>query len=90
VSFYPFLRSRSDGAGAGHVTGRAGVDHAAARLDSLRLLADATDGLAVLKRTAIDEALPRIVADACLRTIWSPTARPTPNWTDGSGPSARE
>jgi len=40
------------------------IDHAAARLDSLRLLADATDGRAVLKRTAIEEALPRIVADA--------------------------
>ena len=35
----------------------------AARLDSLRLLADGTDGLAVLKRTALDEALVRIVAD---------------------------
>jgi VWFA-related protein len=40
------------------------IDHAAARMDSLRLLADGTDGLAVVKRTAVDEALPRIVADA--------------------------
>ena len=32
-------------------------------MDSLRLLAEGTDGLAVLKRTAVDEALPRIVAD---------------------------
>jgi VWFA-related protein len=39
------------------------IEHAAARLDSLRLLADGTDGLAVLKRTALDEALVRIVAD---------------------------
>jgi VWFA-related protein len=39
------------------------IEHAAARVDSLRLLADGTDGLAVLKRTAVDEALPRIVAD---------------------------
>jgi VWFA-related protein len=40
------------------------VDHSAARLDSLRMLAETTDGLPVLKRTAIDEALPRIAADA--------------------------
>lgn len=40
------------------------VDHAAGRMDSLRLLAEGTDGFAVLKRTAIDEALPRILADA--------------------------
>jgi len=40
------------------------VDHAEARTDSLRLLAESTDGLTVLKRTAIEEALPRIVADA--------------------------
>jgi VWFA-related protein len=39
------------------------IEHAAARVDSLRLLADGTDGLAVLKRTALDEALVRIVAD---------------------------
>jgi len=39
------------------------TEHQAARIDSLRLLADGTDGLAVLKRTAVDEALPRIVAD---------------------------
>lgn len=39
------------------------AEHAAARQDSLRLLADGTDGLAVLKRTAVDDALPRIAAD---------------------------
>lgn len=39
------------------------VEHTAARMDSLRLLAEGTDGMAVLKRTALDEALPRIVAD---------------------------
>jgi len=40
------------------------VDHAAARMDSLRLLAEGTDGFAVLKRTALEDALPRIAADA--------------------------
>jgi VWFA-related protein len=40
------------------------ADHAAARLDSLRQIAEGTDGFAVLKRTAVDEALPRIAADA--------------------------
>ena len=59
------LRTRGDGARC-RASSRAvpEVEHAAARLDSLRLLADGTDGLAVLKRTAVDEALPRIVADA--------------------------
>jgi VWFA-related protein len=40
------------------------VDHADARTDSLRLLADGTDGLPVLKRTGVDKALLEIVADA--------------------------
>ena len=64
VSFYPFHAPEVTVPEQGVSRAVPEIDHAAARLDSLRLLADATDGLAVLKRTAIEEALPRIVADA--------------------------
>ena len=64
VSFYSFFTPEVTVPPQGVSRAVPEVDHAAARADSLRLLADATDGLAVLKRTAVDEALPRIVADA--------------------------
>ena len=64
VSFYPFHAPEVTVPEQGVSRAVPEIDHAAARLDSLRLLADATDGLAVLKRTAIEETLPRIVADA--------------------------
>jgi len=64
VSFYPFHAPEATVPEQGVSRAVPEIDHAAARLDSLRLLADATDGRAVLKRTAIEEALPRIVADA--------------------------
>ena len=64
VSFYPFHAPEVTVPEQGVSRAVPEIDHAAARLDSLRLLADATDGRAVLKRTAIEEALPRIVADA--------------------------
>jgi VWFA-related protein len=64
VSFYAFFAPEATVPPQGVSRGVPEVDHAAARMDSLRLLADSTDGLAVLKRTAVDEALPRIVADA--------------------------
>ena len=64
VSFYPFHAPEVTVPEQGVSRAVPEIDHAAARLDSLRLLADTTDGLAVLKRTAIEEALPRIVADA--------------------------
>jgi VWFA-related protein len=57
------------------------VDRSAARLDSLRMLAETTDGLPVLKRTAIDEALPRIVADAS--SYYLATYRSTNTKLDG-------
>jgi VWFA-related protein len=64
VSFYAFFAPEATVPPQGMSRAVPEVDHAAARADSLRLLADGTDGLAVLKRTAVDEALPRIVADA--------------------------
>jgi VWFA-related protein len=63
VSFYPFYAPELTVPVEGASRAVPQVEHAAARADSLRLLADGTDGLAVLKRTAVDEALPRIVAD---------------------------
>ena len=57
------------------------TEHAAARADSLRLLADGTDGLAVLKRTAIDEALPKIVSDES--SYYLVTYRPSNEKLDG-------
>jgi hypothetical protein len=63
VSFYSFYAPEATVPPQGISRAVQEIDHAAARADSLRLLADATDGLAVLKRTAVDEALPRIVAD---------------------------
>jgi VWFA-related protein len=63
VSFYSFYAPEATVPPQGVSRAVQEIDHAAARADSLRLLADATDGLAVLKRTAVDEALPRIVAD---------------------------
>ena len=63
VSFYSFYAPEATVPPQGVSRAVQEIDHAAARADSLRLLADATDGLAVLKRTALDEALPRIVAD---------------------------
>jgi VWFA-related protein len=64
VSFYPFYAPEVTVPAEGVPRAIPQLEHAAARMDSLRLLADGTDGLAVLKRTAVDEALPRIVADA--------------------------
>lgn len=64
VSFYPFYAPEVTVPGEGVPRAVPQVEHAAARVDSLRFLADSTDGLAVVKRTAIDDALPRIVADA--------------------------
>jgi VWFA-related protein len=64
VSFYPLYSPEVTVPAEGVSRAVPEVDHAAARLDSLRLLADGTDGLAVLKRTAVEEALPRIAADA--------------------------
>jgi hypothetical protein len=64
VSFYPLYAPEVTVPEQGVSRPVPEIDHAAARLDSLRLLADATDGLAVLKRTAIEEALPRILGDA--------------------------
>ena len=63
VSFYSFYAPEATVPPQGMSRAVPEIDHAAARADSLRLLADGTDGLAVLKRTAVDEALPRIVAD---------------------------
>jgi VWFA-related protein len=64
VSFYGFYAPEATVPEQGVSRAVPEVDHAAARMDSLRLLADSTDGLAVLRRTAVDEALPRIAADA--------------------------
>lgn len=64
VSFYPLYAPEVTVPEAGISRAVPDVDHAAARTDSLRLLADGTDGFAVLKRTAVDKALPEIVADA--------------------------
>lgn len=64
VSFYSFYAPEATVPPQGVSRAVPEVDHAAARADSLRLLAEGTDGLAVLKRTAVDEALPRIIADA--------------------------
>ena len=64
VSFYPLYAPEVTVPDAGISRAVPDVDHAAARTDSLRLLADGTDGFAVLKRTAVDKALPEIVADA--------------------------
>jgi VWFA-related protein len=64
VSFYSFYAPEATVPPQGVSRAVPEVDHAAARADSLRLLAEGTDGLAVLKRTAVDEALPRIMADA--------------------------
>ncbi|HZI80541.1 MAG TPA: VWA domain-containing protein [Vicinamibacterales bacterium] len=63
VSFYTLFAPEATVPPQGMSRAVPEIDHAAARADSLRLLADGTDGLAVLKRTAVDEALPRIVAD---------------------------
>jgi VWFA-related protein len=63
VSFYPLYAPEVTVPEQGVSRAVPEKDHGAARVDSLRLLADGTDGLAVLKRTAIDDALPRIVAD---------------------------
>jgi VWFA-related protein len=63
VSFYPFYAPEATVPLEGDSRPVPQVEHAAARADSLRLLAEGTDGLAVLKRTAVDEALPRIAAD---------------------------
>lgn len=57
------------------------TDHAASRTDSLRLLSDGTDGMAILKRTAIEDALPRIVADAS--SYYLLTYRPANTKLDG-------
>jgi hypothetical protein len=64
VSFYAFYAPEATVPTQGVSRAIPEVDHAAARVDSLRLLAESTDGFAVLKRTAVDEALPRILADA--------------------------
>jgi VWFA-related protein len=64
VSFYSFYAPEATVPPQGVSRAVPEVDHAAARVDSLRLLAEGTDGVAVLKRTAVDEALPRIIADA--------------------------
>jgi len=64
VSFYSFYAPEVTVPGEGVPRPVHDVDHASARQDSLRLLADGTDGLAVLRRTAIDAALPHIVSDA--------------------------
>jgi VWFA-related protein len=63
VSFYPLYAPEATVPPQGVSRAVPEIDHAAARADSLKLLADGTDGLAVLKRTAVDEALPRIIAD---------------------------
>jgi VWFA-related protein len=63
VSFYPLYAPEITVPVQGTSRAVPETEHAAARIDSLRLLADGTDGLAVLKRTAVDDALPRIVAD---------------------------
>jgi hypothetical protein len=57
------------------------TDHVAARTDSLRLLADGTDGFSVLKRTAVEEMIPRIVADAS--SYYLMTYRPANAKLDG-------
>ena len=64
VSFYPLYTPEVTVPVQGVPRAVPEIDHAAARMDSLRLLADGTDGLAVLKRTAVEEAIPRIAADA--------------------------
>jgi VWFA-related protein len=63
VSFYPLYAPEVTVPPQGMSRAVPETDHSAARMDSIRLLADATDGLAVLKRTAVDEALPRITTD---------------------------
>jgi len=64
VSFYSLYAPEVTAPGEGVPRPVHEVDHASARQDSLRLLADGTDGLAVLRRTAVDAALPKIVSDA--------------------------
>jgi len=64
VSFYPLYTPEVTVPVQGVPRAVPEIDHAAARVDSLRLLADGTDGLAVLKRAAVEEAIPRIAADA--------------------------
>jgi len=63
VSFYPLYAPEVTIPVEGASRAVPQTEHAAARQDSLRQLADGTDGLAVMKRTAVDEALPRIAAD---------------------------
>jgi VWFA-related protein len=63
VSFYAFYAPEMTVPVEGASRAVPQIEHAAARTDSLRLLADGTDGLAVVKRAGVDEALPRIVAD---------------------------
>jgi VWFA-related protein len=81
VSFYSLYAPEVTAPGEGVPRAVHEVDHASARQDSLRLLADGTDGLAVLRRTAVDAALPKIISDAS--SYYLATYRSTNTKLDG-------
>jgi VWFA-related protein len=64
VSFYPLYAPEVTVPPEGTSRPVPDATHTAARQDSLRLLADGTDGQAALRRTGIDDVLTRIAADA--------------------------
>ena len=84
VSFYPLYAPEVTVPVQGVSRAVPEVDHAAARMDSLRLLAEGTDGLAGAQAHGDRGGASRASSPTRRRTTWSPTARPTPSSMDGS------